>query len=290
MNTGQLLEVSNLLDLGSFTCFLVFWLYHPPAVIQSTGTQRNAGARSISSWQNPAFTSNVGVLGKESTRSYLAFNSPNFCNALALFLWSVQRKTWAYGSTAWTTRVDCCTSSTTGSSQAAQGFKSRASKCIYCSLQASLNQGCLLLSCTAVKSFCMRTSLWCLLCVNLGPFHLFWHSWISKEQGQMKTYSEFSHPEVACSLFISENIMLFSGKISTFWCLYRSTMFTMYMESYFNAWLMLGWQERFHFKPHFQCTTCFWFCLRKITLGGKGCWIHGPYSCWSLQQLSTEIL
>lgn len=63
MNTGWLLQVSNLLDLGSFTCFLVFWLYHAPAVIQSTGRQRNAGVRSISS----AFTSNVGVLGKEST-------------------------------------------------------------------------------------------------------------------------------------------------------------------------------------------------------------------------------
>lgn len=137
MNTGWLLQVSNLLDLGSFTCFLVFWLYHAPAVIQSTGRQRNAGARSISSWQNSAFTSNVGVLGKESTWQYLAFNSPNCCNALGLFPWNVQRKTWAYGSATWTTGVGCWMSSTAGISQAARGFKSRASKCIYCSLQAS---------------------------------------------------------------------------------------------------------------------------------------------------------
>lgn len=237
MNTGQLLEISNLLDLGSFTCFLAFWLHHAPAVIQSTGRQRNAGAWSISSWQHSAFTSDVWVSGKESTWLYLAFNSPNFCNALGLFLWNVnvQRKTWAYGSTActtWITWVDCWMSSSTGISQAARGFKSRASKCIYCSLQASLNQGCLLFSCTAAKSFCRRTNFWCLLSINLHHFTCFERDdWISKDQGQIKTYSEFSHPEVACNLFISENTMLFGGKIWMCWCLCRSTIFTMYTES-----------------------------------------------------------
>lgn len=42
------------------------------------------------------------------------------------------------------------------------------------------------------------------------------HGWISKEQGQMKTYSEFSHPEVAYNLLISENTMIFRRKIWTF--------------------------------------------------------------------------
>lgn len=63
----------------------------------------------------------------------------------------------------------------------------------------------------------MRTSFWCLLSINLHHFTCFGtDGWISKEQGQMKTYSEFSHREVACNLFISENIMLFRGNIWMF--------------------------------------------------------------------------
>lgn len=157
MNTGPLPELSNLLDSDVLTCFLIFWLYHTQSIIQSAGTKRNTGAQSISSWQTFAFASKVGVLGKESTWLYLAFKSQNFCKALDLFLWNVQRKTWVHRSTAWTTQIYCRTRSHHGHWASSVRIQTQG-KCMYCSLQASLSPGCFLFSCIAVKTFSMWTS------------------------------------------------------------------------------------------------------------------------------------
>lgn len=155
MNTRPLPELSNLLDSDVLTCFLIFWLYHTQSIIQSAGRQRNTGAQSISSWQTFVFTSKVGVLGKESTWLYLAFNSQNFARLWTCFFEISKGKLeWE---TTWTTQIYCEARSHQWHWSSSVRIQMQG-KCMYCSLQASLCPGWFLFSCIAVKTFSMWTS------------------------------------------------------------------------------------------------------------------------------------
>lgn len=74
-----------------------------------------------------------------------------------------------------------------------------------------------------------------------------------------------SHPEGACNLLICENARLLEEGLGSDVSFGSTAMFTVYMASQFNVWLMLGWQSSSVFS-----LISSGLCLGKITWVNTG--------------------
>lgn len=123
-----------------------------------------------------------------------------------------------------------------------------------------LQHSWLLFSCTAVKA-----RFWCLSSISSWYF-----SWLGTA-GLLK-----SHPEGACNLLICENARLLEEGLGSDVSFGSAAMFTVYMASQFNVWLMLGWQSSSVFS-----LISSGLCLGKITWGEhRDCRVFSLESLW----------
>lgn len=222
MNTRPLPELSNLLDSDVLTCFLIFWLYHTQSIIQSAGRQRNTGAQSISSWQTFVFTSKVGRKKKVGEREHLTIpclQLPKLLQGFGLVSLKYPKENLSEKQRE-LHRFIAKQDPTSGTGRAVWGFKCRVSACTAAFKPAYALAGFYLAVFSSKNLLYVDKFLCCLLSINLHHFACFVRDgWISEEQGQMNPSGELIHSGVAFTLFISENIMLFRGKIWMLWCL-----------------------------------------------------------------------